>query len=97
MSTPRGHVTGALPIPPRAASPLAEDLVSLLQSATTVIAYCDTSESCGRSTRLATQILSASQVRDVRVLEGGMPGWIRRGFPAESGPCTTGCTWLVQD
>ena len=24
---------------------------------------------------------------DVRVLEGGMPTWLHRGYPAESGTC----------
>jgi 3-mercaptopyruvate sulfurtransferase SseA len=80
-----GHVAGALhapmtdgTIPPRVRSSLA--------GITTVIAYCDGTGQCARSSRFAG-LLSAEGWPDVRVLEGGIASWLADGRPAESGEC----------
>ena len=80
-----GHVSGSLHVEPAlAAAP--GPLVEALAGASTVITYCDAAQQCERSLRVASMLRQAG-VRDVRVLEGGMPGWLERGFPAESGAC----------
>ena len=79
-----GHVSGSLHVEPATAAPA--PLVQALAGASTVITYCDAAQQCERSLRVASMLRQAG-VRDVRVLEGGMPGWLERGFPAESGAC----------
>ena len=81
-----GHVTGSLHAEPASASAPAP-LVHALAGASTVITYCDADQQCERSLRVASMLQKAG-VRDVRVLEGGMPGWLAHGFPAESGTCS---------
>jgi rhodanese-related sulfurtransferase len=81
-----GHVSGSVhlelqsgQVPP----PLLDDL----GSASTVIAYCDAEGGqCQRSLEMAS-VLRAAGLPDVRVLEGGLPAWLDRGYPAESGAC----------
>ncbi|MEM6961990.1 MAG: rhodanese-like domain-containing protein [Myxococcota bacterium] len=80
-----GHIAGAFHVsidhgvlPTSALDLVRDDLV--------VIAYCDTSNGCARSTRLAG-LLSHAGAASVRVLEGGMPSWIDLGYAAEAGPC----------
>ncbi len=80
-----GHVSGALSVPVDSGS-VPSRVVQLLRSAPTVVAYCDTTGGCARSTKLAG-LLSADGLPDVRVLEGGIAGWIDHGFPAEAGTC----------
>jgi rhodanese-related sulfurtransferase len=80
-----GHVSGALHAPlPQAQVP--RPLLDSLAGATTVITYCDAHTQCERSLKMARMLLGAG-VRDVRVLEGGMPAWLEHGYPAESGTC----------
>ena len=80
-----GHVTGSLHVEPAVAAAPAP-LLAALSGASTVITYCDADQQCERSLRVAN-LLRKAGVRDVRVLEGGMPGWLAHGFPAESGTC----------
>jgi rhodanese-related sulfurtransferase len=80
-----GHVTGSLHAEPAVAAAPAP-LVHALAGASTVITYCDAAQQCERSLRVASMLRQAG-LRDVRVLEGGMPGWLEHGFPAESGTC----------
>jgi rhodanese-related sulfurtransferase len=81
----QGHVASALSVPMDFGT-VPDDVVEQLRSAPLIVAYCDTSEGCSRSTRLAGLLASAG-VRDVRVLEGGIPEWIEHGYPAEAGAC----------
>jgi rhodanese-related sulfurtransferase len=83
-----GHVSGAVHLDPTAgpkdggrALPL-----DLLSRAGTVITYCDAQAQCERSLRLAERLRQVG-LRDVRVLEDGMPAWLAHGYPAESGVC----------
>jgi rhodanese-related sulfurtransferase len=80
-----GHVSGALHAEPRAPT-IPPALLSSLTNASTVITYCDADRQCERSLEMARQ-LTAAGLRDVRVLEGGLPAWVQHGFPAESGAC----------
>jgi rhodanese-related sulfurtransferase len=77
-----GHVAGSLHV---ADAPSALALQQLA-GAHTVIAYCDADHGCARSVEVASKLRQAG-VNDVRVLEGGMPDWLQRGYPAESGAC----------
>ena len=81
----QGHVTNALNVPMDLGT-VPQAVVDQLRSAQTIIAYCDTSGGCSRSTRLAG-LLAGSGIRDVRVLEGGLPAWLERDYPAEAGTC----------
>lgn len=80
-----GHVSGSLHVEPAMAAAPAP-LLQALAGASTVITYCDADQQCERSLRVASMLRKAG-LRDVRVLEGGMPAWLERGFPAESGTC----------
>jgi rhodanese-related sulfurtransferase len=83
-----GHVSGALHLEPPAGPEalLTPQRLEPLAHAQTVITYCDAQSQCERSVQLA-RVLSRAGVRDVRVLEAGMPAWLERGYPAESGTC----------
>jgi rhodanese-related sulfurtransferase len=87
-STPEfqsGHIATALSVPsdrPDLATPVAR----LLGAAKTIVAYCDAASGCESSHRLAARLRELGYP-DVRILRDGMPGWLSRGFPAESGPC----------
>lgn len=78
-----GHVAGSLHVAEN--TPPTETLQQLA-GARTVIAYCDADHQCERSMRVASMLRQAG-LPDVRVLEGGMPDWLQRGYPAESGEC----------
>lgn len=78
-------MTDALSAPIEETGVVGPGVVSALRGSRIVIAYCDTTSGCARSTRLAGLLASAG-LRDVRVLEGGMPAWIESGYPAEAGP-----------
>lgn len=80
-----GHVSGALSAP-MGLGVVDEELVDALRGSRTVVTYDDTSEECARSTRLASLLVSEG-IRDVRVMEGGMPEWLAGGYPAEAGTC----------
>ncbi len=80
-----GHVTDALSAPIEETGVVGPAVVEALRGARVVIAYCDTTSGCARSTRLAG-LLAGAGLRDVRVLEGGMPAWLENGYPAEAGP-----------
>lgn len=78
-----GHVAGSLHV---AETTPADKALQQLAGARTVIAYCDADHQCARSVRVASMLRKAG-LPDVRVLEGGMPRWLERGYPAESGAC----------
>lgn len=80
-----GHVSGALSVPMEHGT-VPDAIVEMLAGSRTVIAYDDTEGECARSTRLAS-LLVAAGIGDVRVLEGGMPGWLAAGHAAEAGTC----------
>lgn len=80
-----GHIAGALHAPMNEGT-IAERVRSSLTGISTVIGYCDGTGQCARSTRFAG-LLSAEGWPDVRVLEGGIAGWLADGRPAESGEC----------
>lgn len=80
-----GHIAGALSVPMDTGT-LPPDVEGLLRGMRTIISYCDTSDDCAASARLAT-LLAEAGFADVRVLEGGMPAWLERGYAAEAGSC----------
>ncbi len=80
-----GHVTGAIHFDPTQASP-DRQLFESLTGARTVVTYCDAERQCERSLAMARKLRKAG-LADVRVLEGGLPGWLQHGYPAESGTC----------
>jgi rhodanese-related sulfurtransferase len=80
-----GHIATALSVPgeePDITAPVAR----LLGAARTIVAYCDAASGCESSHRLAARLRELGYP-DVRILRDGMPGWLARGYPAESGPC----------
>jgi len=81
-----GHVAGSLSVPLDRGGAVAQNVVDMLRGARTVIAYCDTSGGCAASSQLAS-LLAGAGLRDVRVLQGGLPAWLERGYPAEAGTC----------
>lgn len=80
-----GHVAGAIHAGP-SATLVPQSLLSALAGASTVVTYCDAESQCARSVAMAKELTQAG-VRDVRVLEGGLPAWLQHGYPAESGAC----------
>jgi rhodanese-related sulfurtransferase len=79
-----GHISAALSMPSENdPSPAA---LAALRGAHTIVAYCDASGGCESSQRLAAR-LSELGMGDVKILKDGLPGWLSRGYPAESGPC----------
>jgi rhodanese-related sulfurtransferase len=79
-----GHISAALSMPSeRDPSPNA---LAALRGAHTIVAYCDASGGCESSQRLAAR-LSELGLAEVKILRDGLPGWLERGYPAESGPC----------
>jgi rhodanese-related sulfurtransferase len=87
-----GHVSGAVHLDPTGHGAKDGDRalphapLDLLSRASTVITYCDAQAQCERSLLLAARLREAG-LRDVRVLEDGMPAWLAHGYPAESGIC----------
>lgn len=79
-----GHISGALSLP--SDSVLRGTALTQLQSAQTIIAYCDARGGCESSHRLAARLRELG-LPDVRILRDGLPGWLSAGYPAESGPC----------
>ena len=79
-----GHVTNAVSAPIEETGVIGPAVVNALRGSRIVVAYCDTTSGCARSTRLAGLLASAG-LPDVRVLEGGMPAWIENNYPAEAG------------
>jgi rhodanese-related sulfurtransferase len=80
-----GHIATALSVSsdqPDLTAPVAR----LLGAARTIVAYCDAASGCESSHRLAARLRELGYP-DVRILRDGMPGWLSRGYPAESGPC----------
>lgn len=80
-----GHIAHALSLPSDRPEIEAEH-EAVLRPARTIIAYCDTAGGCASSARLSARLRELG-MRDVRILRGGLPGWIERGYPAESGTC----------
>ena len=79
-----GHIAGALSMPSE--QELFGTAAAMLRSARTIIAYCDAQGGCESSQRLAARLRELG-LPDVRILRDGLPGWLERSFPAESGPC----------
>ena len=79
-----GHISGALSLPSDGA--LRGSALSQLQTAQTIVAYCDARGGCESSQRLAARLRELG-LADVRILKDGLPGWLQAGYPAESGPC----------
>lgn len=79
-----GHVTGALSMP--SDHDLAGAALAQLHGAQTIVAYCDARGGCESSQRLAARLRELG-LRDVRILQDGLPAWLSAGYPAESGPC----------
>ena len=80
-----GHIASALSVPsdrPDLPGPVAQRLAA----AHTIVTYCDAASGCESSHRLAARLRELGYA-NVRILRDGMPGWLERGYPAESGPC----------
>ncbi|HEX7477145.1 MAG TPA: rhodanese-like domain-containing protein [Polyangiales bacterium] len=80
-----GHIAAALSVPSDE-SEIRDDVVSRLRSARTIIAYCDARSGCASSVRLASRLRELG-IADVRILTGGLPAWLEKGYPAQSGSC----------
>jgi rhodanese-related sulfurtransferase len=80
-----GHIASALSLPSDHPD-IGPELEAVLRPARTIIAYCDAVGGCQSSARLAARLRELG-MQDVRILSDGLPGWIERGYPAESGTC----------
>ena len=80
-----GHIATALSVPSDQPD-LTPPVTRLLGAAHTIVAYCDAASGCESSHRLGARLRELGYP-DVRILRDGMPGWLSRGYPAESGPC----------
>jgi rhodanese-related sulfurtransferase len=80
----QGHVASAVSLP--SDRTIGDGMLALLAPAQIVIAYCNAAGGCASSLRLAARLRELG-ISDVRILMGGLPAWIERGYPAESGPC----------
>lgn len=80
-----GHIASALSVPSDQES-IPDPIARLLAVARVIVTYCDAHSGCESSHRLAAR-LGELGYDDVRILKDGMPGWLQRGFPAESGAC----------
>ena len=80
-----GHVASALSVPSDE-SEISEPAVARLRAARTVVAYCDARSGCASSVRLASRLRELG-IADVRILSGGLPAWLDKGYPAQSGSC----------
>lgn len=80
-----GHIASALSLPSDHPEIDAETQ-GLLGNARTIVAYCDALGGCQSSTRLAARLRELG-MQDVRILRDGLPGWLQRGYAAESGSC----------
>lgn len=80
-----GHIASALSLPSDHPV-IGPELEAVLRPARTIIAYCDAVGGCQSSARLAARLAELG-MQDVRILTDGLPGWIERGYPAESGTC----------
>lgn len=72
-----GHVPGAVNLP---AAEIAEHL-DAVTGRTGVVLYCI----AGTRTQLAEQTLLVHEVPNVLHLQGGLTGWLNKGFPVEKG------------
>jgi rhodanese-related sulfurtransferase len=82
----RAHIAGAYSVPFGPGEQVPQDALDVVAGARMVITYCDTHGGCSASVDLARALAAAGTV-DVRVLEGGWPGWEEAGAPAEAGSC----------
>lgn len=80
-----GHIASAVSVPSDETE-IGEDTISLLRAARIVIAYCDARSGCASSVRLASRLRELG-IADVRILTGGLPAWLDKGYPAQSGAC----------
>lgn len=80
-----GHIATALSVPSDQPD-LTAAVMRLLAAAHIIVTYCDAHSGCESSHRLAARLRELGYP-DVRILRDGMPGWLERGYPAESGPC----------
>lgn len=80
-----GHVAGSVNAP-IVDGALAKNVGPELGGSSILVTYCDTTDGCAHSTRLA-QLLAAQGFPDVRILEGGYQNWLDNGYPAEAGEC----------
>ena len=79
-----GHISAALSMP--SAHDPSPSALAALRGAHTIVAYCDAKGGCESSQRLAARLTELG-LADVKILRDGLPGWLQRGYPAESGPC----------
>lgn len=80
-----GHISGAFHAP-MDAGVVDDATIARLRGADRVVTYCDASDECARSMRLATLLVEAG-FRDVHVLTGGFGAWTAAGLPSEAGTC----------
>lgn len=83
------HIVGALSVPYREGDEIPAWVLERVGKARgKVIAYCDASGNCARSTKLAEALFeSGAPHGEVEVLQGGFPAWEAAHLPAELGAC----------
>jgi len=80
----RGHIPGAVHLPPEGKR-RAEEVLGQLRAHTTVVVYGDDT-ACDQARNIATRV-STDGHPDVRILTGGWPSWLAHDQPSESGAC----------
>lgn len=89
----QGHIAGAISVPAITGVANLSSIASLSSipnlESHAFITYCDTQTECAASVRLA-EILASRGIKQVAVLKGGFPDWMKMNLPAESGKPTRG-------
>jgi rhodanese-related sulfurtransferase len=79
----KGHLPGALSLPPDSFNEKYPDLAEAIETAGTTIVYCESPE-CGDSILVAERLKEVFAGR-ICVIEGGWGAWLAAGYPVTKG------------